>query len=900
MGRAEEIQYFHQLCADWVRGRSNAIVVAGPVGSGKTSLLREVAGYVREAGGLFFSVAATASEQAYALSMIELLVRALCAAGMPDPWPPGDVGAPVAWLRQDPGGLLRRVSDAICAFAGGRRIVIGVDDLHFADAPSLLCLGHLIRRIERAGILIVLTESTAHERGLAGLHAETLNLAYCHHIRLSPLNRDATATLVVERLGGPPPPGLLRLCAEAGGGSPVLLHALIDDCTVDDPVPGPPAPGAAYRQAVLRCLNRCEPQTLAVARAVAVLRGAAKPGLLGEFLGLDPMSVRAALLVLRDVGVLVSDRFRHEEGRLAVLSGIPADALAAMHLHAAGLLHEAGEPATAVADQLMAARDPAEESWRVSILNDAAREAVAAGDVAEAVAYLRYAAGHCTDGGRRARLTARLADARWNLGPSGADRHLGELHSAVRAGLLTGPDAQVPVRLLLWRGAFAEADDLIRSGGRPPGAAPRNGTLAELWDVFCAREHRGETKTEIKNEIRTASGTTGAEAHGTDAAWSPLDAAAMFLHTMLTPVHGGDQALGDDRRQPGLPVEGSLSSLVSALGLMLQRGRLEETANWSRRLVEEPWIRRVPMRRVMFEMFGVIATLRLGGVEDARELIDDVLSVVPAYEWGVVAGLPLAAAVQISTELGDTRQAARHLMHPVPAAMFDTPFALPYLSAVGDYRLAMGDARAALTHFLAARDLLARWGRGATVTGWRNDAAAALIALGRRDQARAYAEELLSRLEGRRTRARGIALWRLAVAGEAAARPALLTEAIEVLESHGDRLSAAKVRAELDSLGTDTAPVPVRRRPFVRAARTPSEPAGNVRKATAPGTPRLPHPRWGELTDAERRVAALAADGATNRQISDRLFITVSTVEQHLTKIYRKLNVRSRSGLPTF
>nr|WP_272917943.1 helix-turn-helix transcriptional regulator [Actinomadura rayongensis] len=52
-----------------------------------------------------------------------------------------------------------------------------------------------------------------------------------------------------------------------------------------------------------------------------------------------------------------------------------------------------------------------------------------------------------------------------------------------------------------------------------------------------------------------------------------------------------------------------------------------------------------------------------------------------------------------------------------------------------------------------------------------------------------------------------------------------------------------------------------------------------------------------ELTAAEQRVAALAADGWTNRQIAAKLYITVSTVEQHLTKIYRKLKVRGRPDL---
>ncbi|MYR11018.1 hypothetical protein GTY62_10440, partial [Streptomyces sp. SID724] len=52
------------------------------------------------------------------------------------------------------------------------------------------------------------------------------------------------------------------------------------------------------------------------------------------------------------------------------------------------------------------------------------------------------------------------------------------------------------------------------------------------------------------------------------------------------------------------------------------------------------------------------------------------------------------------------------------------------------------------------------------------------------------------------------------------------------------------------------------------------------------------------LSGSERRVAALAARGCTNREISERLTITASTVEQHLTRIFRKLGVRSRQELP--
>jgi DNA-binding NarL/FixJ family response regulator len=54
----------------------------------------------------------------------------------------------------------------------------------------------------------------------------------------------------------------------------------------------------------------------------------------------------------------------------------------------------------------------------------------------------------------------------------------------------------------------------------------------------------------------------------------------------------------------------------------------------------------------------------------------------------------------------------------------------------------------------------------------------------------------------------------------------------------------------------------------------------------------------GELSDTERAVASLAAEGSTNQEIADRLFISAKTVESNLSRVYSKLQIRSRRELP--
>jgi len=56
-------------------------------------------------------------------------------------------------------------------------------------------------------------------------------------------------------------------------------------------------------------------------------------------------------------------------------------------------------------------------------------------------------------------------------------------------------------------------------------------------------------------------------------------------------------------------------------------------------------------------------------------------------------------------------------------------------------------------------------------------------------------------------------------------------------------------------------------------------------------------PSRGELTEAERRIALLVAEGRRNREVAAELYLTEHSVETALTRIYRKLGIRSRAEL---
>ena len=134
---------------------------------------------------------------------------------------------------------------------------------------------------------------------------------------------------------------------------------------------------------------------------------------------------------------------------------------------------------------------------------------------------------------------------------------------------------------------------------------------------------------------------------------------------------------------------------------------------------------------------------------------------------------------------------------------------------------------------------------------------------------------------------------------------ALIREALETLEQADARLERARALTELGAL--------VRRsnrrreaRELLREALDIAHRAGagplatraeTELRATGARPRRVMLVGVESLTASERRVAELAADGRTNREIAQSLFVTARTVEGHLTNVFRKLDLDSRDQL---
>lgn len=290
----------------------------------------------------------------------------------------------------------------------------------------------------------------------------------------------------------------------------------------------------------------------------------------------------------------------------------------------------------------------------------------------------------------------------------------------------------------------------------------------------------------------------------------------------------------------------SLEAMATAIIALAAADKSQRAGWWCRQLIQEAERQGAPTWCAMLTGVSAWIMLRRGDAERAAEQAQKALDLLDPAAWGVAVSLPLSVLVLASTELGLFPVAGRALRHPVPDAMLGTAGGLQYLWARGRYHLATGRALAAVSDFTECQELTREWGVESHILApWQPDLDLANAQLGH----------------------------------------------------PGPHPPQAGTDTYLPTSAAPTAG------PFTRISEQRRAPAAESaqRELTAVaggGASDDPGDSTTVLSDAEQRVANLAMRGKSNRQIASLLFITISTVEQHLTRVYRKLGVKGRSDLP--
>jgi DNA-binding CsgD family transcriptional regulator len=295
----------------------------------------------------------------------------------------------------------------------------------------------------------------------------------------------------------------------------------------------------------------------------------------------------------------------------------------------------------------------------------------------------------------------------------------------------------------------------------------------------------------------------------------------------------------------------------------------------------------------------------LGEAEaDSREAL------AAARTWGASARFAGHAAAFLADSLmeqGRLEEAAAALS---PDESLSEGVRMLYLAdSSARLRILRGDLAGGVAEMLEAGGRLESVSsRNPALIAWRSPAALALLELGDRDEARQLADQELRLARGwGAPRALGAALRVAGMVAGGTQGLSLLGEAVEVLSGSPAKLESAKARTELGAaLRRSGHRVQAREqlRRGVELARicgaAPLAARAETELLAAGARPRRVALSGVEsLTPSERRVAELAAQGPTNREIAQALFVTQRTVEVHLTSIFRKLGIRSRSQLAT-
>ena len=926
--RSAELARIESALAEARAGRGTFVVIEGPAGIGKTALLAVARTAAAEGGMRVLRSRGSELERNFAFGVVRQLVEpplveaseveraellqgaAGVAAGLLRlPGAAAVEDAPSSGV--DPSFAILHGVYWLCAnLAAERPLCLVVDDAHLADAASLRYLAFLLTRLEELEVaLVVATRPREAAAGPELLEIVTTD-PFADVIRLSPLTRAAVAQLLEAKLVSTPDPAVVETCMRVTRGTPFLVRELVE--AVSEGGMGS-AVQTVGRSVGLR-LQRLPEHAGRLARALAVLE---QSDLLqaARLAGLEEQEAAEAADLLATAGILDSGRplrFVHTIVRDGIYSGLSRAERAEGHRRAAELLAQQAGASAYVAQHLLAS-EPAADGWVVERLVEAARSAGKQGAHESEAIFLRRALAEPPPSGDRSALLLDLGMAEASAGFADWTEHL-QLAVDTALNAEAAAEAAMVLGLALSRAhRFAEAVEVLdRAASRLDSG---DSELALLLDAAAVIPGMNDPATAPSGAFRRE---TLRERAGEDpAAPAELLAAAAFISVLTNePAEAGAELASRAILAGQSTPPGSASRPWFSLATWFSQATL--SLLWAERYVQvRPLLdASIAQARATGDGSRLAVGLAHRGWLAFRR--GDLFAAEGDTRTALAAdGLPapplyrvLNAGVLVKTlvEQGEL-EAAEEALEPLPseAEIGSIPAAMLRL-ARGRLRVEQHRVAEGLDDFLAVGVLLTP----ALVTcpgylPWRSEAALAQLALGERESAeRLAAEELeLARAFGA-PRALGVAMRAAGVVAGGDRGEALLREAIGTLERADARLERARALAELGAL--------LRRRnrrtearellrealdaAYRAGARPLAEQAETDLRATGARPRKVVVRGVDSLTASERRIAELASQGLTNREIAQTLFVTARTVEGHLTGVFRKLRLDSRTELP--
>ena len=877
-----------------------AIALEGEAGIGKSTLWRAAVAEASERGLRVLVTRAAESERTLAHAGLGDLFDGALDDVLPRLSAPRRRALEVALLVEDAGGrpVDRRalgvaVRGALEVLAEDG-LVIAIDDLQWLDASSASALGFALRRLDGVGLSLVWTrrrgeQGSSVEQALDGDRIERLDVG--------PLSVGATHQILHPLLPhGVPRPTLLRL-HEASGGNPFYALELGRALAADGVERDPTQPLRVPKRLEDLVADRLDGFTGATREALTLVSADARltPALLGGA-GIASQALEPALsehvLELAD-GVV---RFTHPLLASVLYQGLSG----AERQRAHGRLAEVvGEPVARARHLALSTDEP--DAQLGALLEEAAGAAAAQG-APMAAAELAEHAVRLTPPGERADLDRRSAD-------------------AVRAHLAAGEfeRASVLAAEVLERATpgaeRAEALVLLSETRNMPLAVPL--LKQALQERGAPAALRASIHQRLSLDVRFIEGLDAAESHALAAVDlaevvgdEALRASALGGLALIQLNAGRAGALELAERafelvrdsEPSQATADAAFSLVHTLLWSAHLGRarvlLERLyADWSER--DERLAAYALWYLAMVELRSANYALADRYAKQARRLSGVYVREDTASPTGLFP--PTLAALHLG-ELDRARSLAEEACRL--ADVHSTRLHGP-LTTLGIVELWSGNAAAAVERFREAEEITdAADGFEPTMQLWRAEQVEALLELGLVDEAavRLDAWEADARRLGRdwvvahATRCRGVVA---AACGDVEQAVGLLTEAVELHETVGDTFGRARA---LLALGLTRRRARQKRpaREAIELALSAFEEMGAASWA-ARARQELGaiggRTRAEGLTPAERRVADLVANGRTNAEVAATLFLAERTVASHLTRVYAKLGVRSRTEL---